>query len=534
MTGQTTNLSKRPGAVHRELSELAQAAREAAAGEGGLVLVSGEAGIGKSSLVRALRGLLPAQARLLVGHCDDLGTPRTLGPFRDLVGQVGAELTRALAEGGERDAMLAALRAELDWAGHPTILVVEDVHWADEATLDVLGYLARRIAELPAVLVLTYRDDELTREHPLQQLLGQASAAGRVRRLPLRRLSEDAVRWLSAASRVDADEVFAMTSGNPFFVTEVLAAGDGDRVPSTVTDAVLARVRRLDPATQDALEQLATVPSVVERWLVDALVAGGLAALVAAEERGLLTVSPASVAFRHELARRAVADSVAVARRVALHRRVLQALVGRGDADLSRIVHHAAQAGDTDAIVGYGPAAARDAAGAGAHREAAAHYRLVVRHRERFAPAELAELLEGYAVECYTVGATEAPIVESEAVELRRSLGDQRALGTDLRWLSRMQYWAGDRAAAERSGGRPPAARPRAQQPGAAPHAGLPGHRLRRGRRARRRPGPRRGRCRDPVPRPAQRRFRAVAARRPRGMVADGGEPAGRAGRRRG
>ena len=197
----------------RELAELAQAAREAAAGEGGLVLVSGEAGIGKSSLVRALRGLLPANGRLLVGHCDDLGTPRTLGPFRDLVGNVGTGLTRALAEGGERDAVLAALRAELDWAGHPTVLVVEDVHWADEATLDVLGYLARRIAELPAVLVLTYRDDELTREHPLQQLLGQASAAGRVRRLRLRRLSEDAVRWLSAASRVDADQVAERPQG---------------------------------------------------------------------------------------------------------------------------------------------------------------------------------------------------------------------------------------------------------------------------------------------------------------------------------
>ena len=436
----------------RELAELAQAAREAAAGEGGLVLVSGEAGIGKSSLVRALRGLLPANGRLLVGHCDDLGTPRTLGPFRDLVGQVGAELTRALAEGGERDAMPAALPAELDWAGHPTILVVEDVHWADEATLDVLGYLARRIAELPAVLVLTYRDDELTREHPLQQLLGQASASGRVRRLPLRRLSPDAVRWLSATSRVDAGRVFAMTSGNPFFVTEVLAGGQGDRVPSTVADAVLARVRRLDPATQDALEQLAVVPSVVERWLVEVLVAGGLAALVAAEEHGLLAVSPASVAFRHELARRAVADSLPVARRVALNRRVLHALVGREDADLSRIVHHAAQAGDTDAIVRHGPAAARDAAGAGAHREAVAHYRLVLRHRERFAPAELAELLEGYAVECYTVGTAEAMLAaQREAVELRRSLGDQRALGADLRWLSRMQYWAGDRAAAERS-----------------------------------------------------------------------------------
>jgi DNA-binding CsgD family transcriptional regulator/energy-coupling factor transporter ATP-binding protein EcfA2 len=437
----------------RELSELAQAAREAAAGEGGLVLVSGEAGIGKSSLVRAVRGLLPAERRLLVGHCDDLGTPRTLGPFRDLVGSVGTELTRALAEGGERDAVLAALRAELDWAGHPTVLVVEDVHWADEATLDVLRYLARRIADLPAVLVLTYRDDELTREHPLQQLLGQASAAGRVRRLPLRRLSEDAVRWLSAASRVDADEVFAMTSGNPFFVTEVLAAGDGDRVPSTVVDAVLARVRRLDAATQDALDQLAVVPSTVERWLVDALVPGGLAALAAAEEHGLLTVSPASVAFRHELTRRAVADSLPVARRVALNRRVLQALVGREDADLARIVHHAAQAGDSDAIVQYGPPAARDAATAGAHREAAAHYRLVLRHRERFAPAELADLLEGYAIECYTIGTAEAMLAaQREAIKLRRSLGEPRALGADLRWLSRMEWWAGDRAAAEQAG----------------------------------------------------------------------------------
>jgi DNA-binding CsgD family transcriptional regulator/energy-coupling factor transporter ATP-binding protein EcfA2 len=438
----------------RELAELALAAREAAAGEGGLVLISGEAGIGKSSLVRAVRGLLPAGARVLVGHCDDLGTPRTLGPFRDLIGQVGAELTRALREGGERDAVPAALRAELDWTGHPTVLVVEDVHWADEATLDVLRYLARRIGELPAVLVLTYRDDELTREHPLQQLLGQASAAGRVRRLPMRRLSQDAVRWLSAASRVDAGQVFALTAGNPFFVAEVLAGGDDGRVPSTVVDAVLARVRRLNAATQDVLEQLAVVPSTVERWLVDALVAGGLAALAAAEEHGLLTVSPASVAFRHELARRAVADSLPVARRVELNRRVLQALAGREDADLARIVHHAAEAGDSDAIVRHGPSAARDAAAAGAHREAAAHYRLVLGHRERFAPAELAELLERYAVECYTIGTAETAVAaQREAIGLRRSLGDPRALGADLRWLSRMAYWAGDRATAEQAAG---------------------------------------------------------------------------------
>ena len=115
----------------QELAALAAAAREAAAGEGSVVLVSGEAGIGKSILVEAVRSVLPAESRLLVGYCDDLATRRALGPFRDLVGSVGAELTRALQEGGDRNQLLDALRTELSWAGHPTVLVIEDVHWAD-------------------------------------------------------------------------------------------------------------------------------------------------------------------------------------------------------------------------------------------------------------------------------------------------------------------------------------------------------------------------------------------------------------------
>ena len=435
-----------------ELSQLAEAAREAAAGRGCLVLVSGEAGIGKSSLVHAVRHLMPAEGRLLVGHCDDLATPRTLGPLRDLIGAVGTDLTVALRD-GDRESVLTALRAELDWAGHPSALIIEDVHWADEATLDVLRYLTRRIADLPAVLVLTYRDDELTRHHPLHQVLGQVSDAGRVRRLPLRRLSQDAVRQLGAAGPVDADRVFALTGGNPFFVAEVLAAGDGGGVPSTIVDAVLARVRRLEPATTSALEQLAVVPSRIERWLVDSLLPDGLAALAPAEERGLLVVSPTSVAFRHELARRAIVDAMPVGLQVELNRRVLDAVLDGDTPDLSRLVHHAVQAGDADAIVEYGPLAARDAAGAGAHREAAAHYRLALRYREQFEATDLADLLERHAIECYTIGAVEETLAaQQEAVAIRRRLGDPRPLGADLRWLSRMLWWAGDRPGAERTG----------------------------------------------------------------------------------
>src|SRR5262245_23336525 len=153
-----------------ELAALAGAARDAGDGAGSVALVFGEAGIGKSSLVQALRGVLPAEGRLLVGYCDDLSTPRVLGPLRDLVGGVGTALTRALKR-GDRDEVLEALRDEFGWAKHPTVLAIEDVHWADEATLDVLRYLVRRVAHLPLVLVLTYRDDELATGHPLRHVL---------------------------------------------------------------------------------------------------------------------------------------------------------------------------------------------------------------------------------------------------------------------------------------------------------------------------------------------------------------------------
>jgi DNA-binding CsgD family transcriptional regulator/tetratricopeptide (TPR) repeat protein len=440
-----------------ELSMLANAVREAAGRHGSVVLVMGEAGIGKSSLVEALRSHLPAEGRMLVGYCDDLATPRTLGPFRDLVGSVGTELSRAVADGSERDRVLTALRTELSWSEHPTVLVIEDVHWADDATLDALRYLIRRIGDLPGVLVLTYRDDELNREHPLHGLLGQASRSDHVRRLPLHRLSQQAVRQLSAGSPVDAHDLFALTSGNPFFVHELLASAQGQRVPPTIADAVLARVRSLDPATQDVLEQLAVVPSALDRWLVDALVPGtgpaAAVALTAAEERGLLSVSMRKVAFRHELTRRAIADSVPAARLIALNQRVLDALIDHDGSDVSRIVHHAAQAGDPDAIIRYGPAAARDAAGAGAHREAVAHFGLVLEHADRFTPGERAELLAEYAIECYTIGAIDKAVkAERRAVDLNRSLGNLRQLGSCLRWLSRIWWMAGDRKNAEQAG----------------------------------------------------------------------------------
>ena len=268
--------------------------------------------------------------------------------------------------------MVGAVHQEL--AGRPTVMIVEDAHWADDATLDVLRYLAWRIPALPSVLVLTYRDDELGDHHPLRRVLG-ALAGPDVRRLVLRPLSAGAVEELSGGG-ADAGAVLAATAGNPFFVTEVLA-NPGIEVPATVRDAVLARLAGLGEETQQALELLSTVPGRVERWLVERLLADP-AALDEAERRGVLEADPGHVWFRHELARRAIERQLTSGARVACNRRVLAELEGRPNVELSRLAHHAQEAGDPQAVIRHGLAAAREAAGAGAFSEALAHFKLVL------------------------------------------------------------------------------------------------------------------------------------------------------------
>lgn len=430
-----------------ESTALREAVREASAGHGRVVLLHGEAGIGKTSLVEALRAAPPHGSRVLVGSCDAMSTPRTLGPLRDLASAVGPRLGEAL-RGGEREEVFAALQDELT-ATPGTILVIEDVHWADEATLDALRFLGRRIDRIPVVLMLTYRD-ELDRDHPLNRLLGDLGHGDRVERIALRPLSPEAVGALTAGSRLDADRVYAMTRGNPYFISELVASADAARVPPTVVDAVTGRLRRLDQATQDDVEQLAVVPSAVDAVLLARLVPGAEGALRAAEEGGLLTVRTDGVQFRHELTRQAIVDALPASRRIELERKVLAALSDGGVADPARLVHHAIEAGDVAAVVEWAPRAARDAAASGAHRQAVAHFRAALEHADRFEPRDLADLTEEFAIESYTIGAAlEAAEAQSEAVALRRGLGDPVRLGSSLRWLSRLQWFAGRRAEAE-------------------------------------------------------------------------------------
>ncbi|MCW3064459.1 MAG: family ATPase, partial [Solirubrobacterales bacterium] len=327
-------------------------------GHGRLVLVSGEAGIGKTALVRAFCERA-RPTRVLWGGCDALRTPRALGPFVDIAEQTGGELGTVVGRGATPGAVVTALSSELRRA--PAIVVLEDLHWADGATLDVLRLVARRIDALPALVVATYRDDELHRAHQLRIALGELPARA-ADRLALTPLSPDAVAALVGVTGVDAGELHRRTAGNPFFVTEVLAAAGGE-IPDTVRDAVLARAARLDDDARVLLDAVAIEPARAELWLLEAL-AEGEAGLDACLASGMLRAEPRAVSFRHEIARVAVEEALPPHRRMLLHRRALGALtaaIGRRP-DLARLAHHAEAADDGEAVLRFAPAAGERAA----------------------------------------------------------------------------------------------------------------------------------------------------------------------------
>src|SRR5262249_62374926 len=207
------------------------------------------------------------------------------------------------------------------------------------------------------------------------------------------------VREMAASSSVDPGDLVRLTGGNPFFVSEVLA-NPGAVVPPTVVDAVLARVGTLSPAAQTALDQLAVVPSGAEVSLLRMLV-DDLAPVAEAERAGVVELRGDVVAFRHELARRAVVESLPTSVRLDLNAEVLRALLSRPDWDPFRILHHAVEAGDDGAVIEHGPAAAQEATRVGAHPRAAACYAQILARGNGLAAGQRAALGEAYAWALY-------------------------------------------------------------------------------------------------------------------------------------
>ena len=422
------------------LHQLTEAVLAASSGSGRVVCVAGDAGLGKSSLVQHFADDVAGAAVVLVGAADDLTTPRPLGPIRDVVEQLPAATRLSLPDELRAEHLLLAVEGLASETGSPVVVVVEDLHWADDATLDIVRYIARRIRTSPVVLVVTYRDEALDAGSSLRQLLGSLRGP-EVERATLSPLTPSAVATLAEGSTHDPREVYDATGGNPLFVTELLAAPPGT-VPSSVRDVVLARCGQLSRPAFQALCVLAVVPARLERAIGRELVAGGESTWLDAERAGLLDGDTTHVWFRHELVRRAIEGTLTASERVQAHLSVARLLDARGS-ELARIVHHAALADDAELVLKAGPTAAAQAERAGAHRQVAQHLQTVLRHAERLAPAEHAALLTRRAHSLYLVNQFEESLTCAEqAVAIAEPLGDQVLLARALLTLGRTALWA--------------------------------------------------------------------------------------------
>ena len=278
------------------------------------------------------------------------------------------------------------------------MLVVEDIHWADEATIDLLRFLGRRIRDATVLLIVTYRDEGLAANDPLRIALGDLATQRSARRISLAPLSADATAVLAAGCGLEAAALYGLTGGNPFYVTEVVQSGMGE-VPPSARDAVLARVARLGADAREVLDAAALIGARVEPGLLEGVTGSPSPAVDDLLAAGLLTGDGAALKFRHEIARLAVHDAIPAHRRGEIHARILDALRGLGCDDDARLAFHAEAAGDGAAALGYAAAAARRAVGLGSHREAAAQFERAIRFADGADPAMAAGLYDGLARE---------------------------------------------------------------------------------------------------------------------------------------
>tara|TARA_Y100000052_G_scaffold27558_1_gene36333 strand:- start:30533 stop:33181 length:2649 start_codon:yes stop_codon:yes gene_type:complete len=439
-----------------ELKTLTKILAKADKGQGQIVLVSGEAGIGKSSLIQAMqRNAREATPKLnwFEGGCEALFTPRTLGPVYDMAPQMGRMVEMALQAESGPSALYYAILSALEKA-QPAVMVCEDLHWADHATLDLIKYIARRLNLLRVTLILSFRDDEIQLTHPLTQLLGDLPGT-MTTRLPLNPLTEAGVIQLSENSKVDGKAVFSITDGNPFYVSELIAAGtDSAYVPASVKDAVALRLAQLSSNTRELLERLSVMPKSSRIEFLQALIGDNLSEQLAdGLARGFLVEDGVAVRFRHDLTRLAIFDRLSPSRRRQYHADCLRILENETNAPmLDRLVHHAAGAQDSGKVLRFAPLAAEAAAIAGAHGGAAAHYALALKFVNEAEPELAARLYESWAYESTLSDQMGEDVLDGlrHAITLWRALNRPDKVGRCLRQLSRIHWYRGESVSAAR------------------------------------------------------------------------------------
>lgn len=424
------------------LTSLQKAFTNVTEGEGHCLFISGEAGIGKTSLVKTFS---QQQENCIIyqGACDALFTPRPLAPLYDIVWQVRSDLWPASHTIEERSELFSKFFHELSIKKERILIVFEDIHWADEATLDFINFFARRITKLKCLFILTYRHDEINSGHYLRNILGDLSP-DTFTRIQLQPLSKEAVYKMAVEKGYDAENVYNISGGNPFYVTEILASYSTG-VPDNIKDSILSVYNRQEKGTKNAWEISSVIPEGLEvnRFaIMKSLWDEGMDHCFALN---IIVIKNDRVVFKHELYRRTIEGSLSPFKRIELNKKILEFFLPSFEeaGEIERIVHYAKNANANALVIKYAPLAAKQAASLGAHTEAAKLFLTAIEYSTGD-KEQLLALYEAYAYECYLTNQTnEAIIYSSKSLELWKQKGDIEKLGNCLYFLSRL-WWIND------------------------------------------------------------------------------------------
>ena len=436
------------------LASLQAKFKNVAQGEGHSVFVSGESGIGKTSLVRAFCKERKNDCNIYQGTCDALFAPRPLAPLYDIALQMRSDFWQNNGDISDRAGLFARFFHELNDQKKTIIIVFEDIHWADEATLDFIKFLARRITQVRCLFILTYRDNEIHSRHPLRNVMGQLNPDS-FTRMQLPPLSRQAVEKMAEEKGYKGEDVYGISAGNPFYVNEILASYSLG-VPDNIKDTILSSYNRLDEATKHVWQILSVLPTGFEIKYLEKMEPSYAASIHNCLDLQILIPKDGLLFFKHELFRRTIETSLSPLIRIALNKRILDLFRESFEQNLEteRIIHHAKNANENKLVVQYAPLAAKQAASVGAHIEASKLFLTAIEYSEGNDIDQLVKFYEAYAYECYlTNQINEAIIYQAKALKIWKEKNEIEQIGNSLRFLSRLWWFEGNRQQAESFGG---------------------------------------------------------------------------------
>ncbi len=383
-------------------------------GVGCVIAISGEAGIGKTSLVESFTENIKNKANVFWGACDSLYTPRPLGPLYDISLQMKNGLLILLDNKSPREIIFTKFFEELQKGELSNIVIIEDAHWADESTLDFIKFLGRRVNRTCSLFIITFRNDGISPDHPLRLVMGDIPSQNLIR-MKLLPLTKETVDHLAYSNGIK--NLYEITGGNPFLINELLVNKD-ESIPSTIKDSILARISRLSDTARELVALVSIIPTRAEKWLINEIIPLSEVLLDECFNSSILKSDEEAISFKHELTRMAVEESLSETKRQLFNKEVLQILLRQKKSEnyLARIIHHALRVPDKEVLINYSPLAAKQASALSAHSLAADHYQNALKYIDDLPLEKQLELYEGRANECFLTGQIEECIKSCNAI----------------------------------------------------------------------------------------------------------------------